>query len=185
MSDANRSKTLLEPTTATADLLPIRLGDHLLSETHTPLTSVAPLKGQEAAVRQALGHWPAPNHAEGNVLWAGRNQAFVLGKCPKIDGAATTDQTDAWAHLVLEGPGLEDILARLCPLDLQNMTPGLTARSLLGHMNALYWRKSEQVMAIFVFRSTALTAVHEIECAMKRHVARHQLAQRDTSDQDN
>lgn len=163
----------LTATPAATGLLPLTIGGMTLTETMGTLTSVAPLKGKEAAVKKALGGWPEPGKADGNILWSGRGQAFVIGEAPsQIKGAAVTDQSDAWAQLTLEGPALEDVLARLCPLDLAQMLPGSTARSLLGHMNALFWRLSEREMTIMVFRSMAATAVHELEEAMKSVQAR-------------
>lgn len=164
----------LKAHSAAHDLLPAPIGGMSLGEETAPITSVAPFKGQEAAVTTILGGWPEPGAVVGNVLWSARGQAFVIGACPDLTGlAAVTDQSDAWAYLVLEGAALTDVLARLCPLDLDTMAPGQTARSLLGHMNALYWRQSETRMALFVFRSMARTAVTELVHAMERVAARN------------
>lgn len=159
-------------------LLPIGIGSVTLSELEGPITSVAPFRGKAKAVKETLGGWPAPNRSKGAVVWSGRNEAFVLGNCPDLTGlAATTDQTDAWAHLLLEGADMAQVLARLCPLDLNPsvMKNGHAARSLLGHMNALYWRRGKAKMEIFVFRSMARTAIHELERAMTGIAARAEL----------
>lgn len=173
---------LIEKTAATG-LLPVTHGTLTLSETVTPLTSVMPFKGRDKSVRATLGAWPATGRAvkspHGPVLWSGRGQAFVCGVAP--DGldtvAAVTDQSDAWCVLVLEGDGLEGALARLTPLDLNPAVfkRGNTARSLLGHMNALFHRVSAKRIEILVFRSMAKTAVHELEHAMKSIAARQSL----------
>ena len=164
----------LTATSAAAGLLPLAIGQMTLSEIEAPqITSVAPFDGNEAAVRTKLGAWPKSNRAVKSVLWAGQGMAFVLGDCPDVsDVAAVTDQSDAWAQLVLEGPDLEDVLARLCPLDLSTMKRGHTARSLLGHMNALYYRSGTRKMEFFVFRSMAETAVHDLTRAMRGVAAR-------------
>lgn len=162
-------------TSACAGLTPVRLGGMTLTERDVVITSVAPFKGKTTALRKVLKVWPAPGTAKGNVLWAGRGMAFVLGDCPELDGlAATTDQTDAWAALTLEGHALDDVLARLTPVDTAAMAPGTTARSHLGHMSALYHR-TKTGMDMYVFRSMAHTAVGEITHAMTSVAAREAL----------
>lgn len=166
----------LTPTAPAAGLLPRTIGGLSLEETMGQITSVAPLRGQSGALKSALGGWPAPGRATKSLLWAGRDLVFVLGDCPDLAGmAATTDQSDAWAHLILKGAGAEEVLARLCPLDLATLKRGDTARSLLGHMNALYWRSGANTFEIFVFRSMAGTAVHELTRAMAGVTARQAL----------
>lgn len=163
-------------TSAASGLCPVAIGSLRLTERTPALTSVSPFKGKKTAVRKALGHWPAPNEAKGNVLWAGRNLAFVVGECADLAGlAATTDQTDAWTALTLEGDDLEAVMARLTPLDMRTLGAGATARGLLGHMSALYHR-TQTGMDIYVFRSMAHTAVHEITHAMTSVAARAALS---------
>ena len=79
--------------------------------------------------------------------------------------------------LRLEGAGVEEVLARLTPLDLN---PGMfkrghAARSLLGHMNMVIARVGAEAFEIMVFRSMTKTAVHELEEAMKSIAARAAL----------
>ena len=163
-------------TSAASGLCPVAIGSLRLTERTPALTSVSPFKGKKTAVRKALGNWPAPNEAKGNVLWAGRNLAFVVGECADLAGlAATTDQTDAWTALTLEGDDLEAVMARLTPLDMRTLGAGATARGLLGHMSALYHR-TQTGMDIYVFRSMAHTAVHEITHAMTSVAARAALS---------
>lgn len=157
---------------AASGLCPVTIGAMHLTERTPTLTSVSPFRGKKTAVRKALGHWPGPNEAKGPVLWAGRNLAFVVGECADLTGlAATTDQSDAWAALTLEGEALEAVMARLTPLDTGAMGVGATARGLLGHMSALYHR-TPAGMDIYVFRSMTQTAVHEITHAMTSVAAR-------------
>jgi len=91
--------------------------------------------------------------------------------------AALTDQSDAWAVFSLQGHGVEDVLARLTPLDLNRAVfkRGHAARSLLGHMSAVILRTGENTFEIMVFRSMARTAVHELETAMRAVAARDAL----------
>ncbi len=172
-------------------LFPIEVNGLTLSEVDAgPITSVAPFDGQEAAASDQLKalagmEVPKPNRSSGRdgarAVWSGAGQAMVMGVAvdPALgQHAALTDQSDAWAVFRLEGQGVEDVLARLTPLDLN---PGMfkrghVARSLLGHMSALFLRVSGEAFEIMVFRSMARTAVHEIETAMKAVAARKALA---------
>lgn len=158
---------------ATEGLLPVSHGALTLSEvTPEAITSLMPLAGADFSL-------PQPNRTQqaldGVLLWSGRNQALLLGPAPgALPGVALTDQSDAWAVLHLEGQTATDALARLTPLDLDLniFKPGHTARSLLGHMNALFHRAGPDGFDILIFRSMAASAVHEIEHAMKGVSAR-------------
>lgn len=168
-------------------LLPLTHGDAALSEVAmTNLTSLAPFRGQEAALSDALkdAHGmalPAANRATGKegarAIWFGRGQVMLVG--PEPDGAlgslsAVTDQSDAWAMVRLEGESAEDVLARLVPLDLRRAVfkRGHTARSQLQHMMVSVTRVGDNAFLILAFRSMAKTLVHELETAMRGVAAR-------------
>lgn len=168
---------------ACADLLPLHCGALTLSEVPPGrVTQVAPLRGREAeavATLKAMGlGWPAPgrSHARDGTacLWSGRGQAFLLDAdpAPLATCAAIVDQTDGWAVMRLSGAGAEEALARLVPVDLAGLSRGHVARSLLGHMSALFRRTGAQEIEVWVFRSMAATAVHEIGRAMRSLAAR-------------
>ena len=173
-----------------AGLLPLEIGGVTLSEiVPEAITSVMPYEGQEAAASDLLKSLcgmgvPKPGRSTGRggarAIWTGAGQAMVLGG-PVDAGlgrfAALSDQSDAWAVLRLEGAGVEEVLARLTPLDLN---PGMfkrghAARSLLGHMNMVIARVGAEAFEIMVFRSMTKTAVHELEEAMKSIAARAAL----------
>ncbi|MCB2110472.1 MAG: sarcosine oxidase subunit gamma [Defluviimonas sp.] len=171
--------------TPCAGILPLKIGQLRLEEpAPAPITSIAPFSGKDRAVASALKAlglgWPAPDRAvtgaAGACLWSGRGQAFLLGVAPEgMAGiAALTDQSDGWARIALEGPGAEAVLARLVALDIgaAAFPAGSTARTGLGHMMALLWRSAPERFEIFVFRSMARTAVHELETAMRACAAR-------------
>ncbi|TCL09927.1 sarcosine oxidase subunit gamma [Shimia isoporae] len=168
-------------------LLPVRAGDVTLIELDAgAMTSIAPFKGQEKAVSDALksAHgmaFPAANRATGKegarAIWFGQGQAILVG--PEADAslgamAAMTDQSDAWAVVRLEGEGAEDVLARLVPVDLRSSVfkRGHTARSMLQHMMVSITRVGDNAFQIMAFRSMARTLVHELEIAMKGVAAR-------------
>ncbi|MBI1219614.1 MAG: sarcosine oxidase subunit gamma [Rhodobacteraceae bacterium] len=172
-------------TSATEGLVPVLHGPFTLTDAAPArITSVAPFNGKEkavsAALKKALGlAFPAPNcalaKAEARIVWTGRGQAFLLDAdpAPLAGLAALTDQTDAWAALRLAGPGADQVLARLIPLDLRPavFADGAAARSALGHMMAVIWREGDGFV-LLVMRSMARTAVHEIAAAMSAVAAR-------------
>jgi len=170
---------------ATDGLLPLTIGALTLSATpFTAITSVSPFPGKEKAAGTALKKlglgWPAPDRAiargDAAIVWSGRSQAFLMGAAP--DGlaasAALVDISDGWVGLRLSGATAETALARLVPLDLSlaAFPVGATARAGLGHMMALFHRSAADTITIHVFRSMVVTAVHEIEVAMKSLAAR-------------
>ncbi|WP_439156047.1 sarcosine oxidase subunit gamma [Yoonia sp.] len=159
------------------------IGDITVTEADMePLQSVAPLAGQERAVSAALERQlgialTKPNRAARNgtarVQWFGHGTWLVRGAVA-LDGlAAVTDQCDAWASVVITGVGIEDMLARLVPIDLRArpFPVNQTARTLLGHMPCAITRVASDAVAIMVMRSMARTLVHELEAAMRGRVA--------------
>lgn len=168
--DGQGSLTLLG-----TSLTPVDLG---------PITSVAPFPGQIKAVDKALKPigltFPAPGTTQakgaGRIVWTGADQAFVVGvEAPEVKGAAAvTDQSGGWSALRLAGPGLADVMARLCPLDFRpaHFPPGRAARAQLGHMNAVFWAEDEGALMILTFRSMARTAWDECAHALTAVAAR-------------
>lgn len=163
-------------------LLPLSVGDLTVSEViPDAMTSLAPFKGQGKATSSALmtAHGmalPAPNRATGKAgsraIWLSRGQVMLVGPTPDAGlakYAALTDQTDAWAVVRLEGPGVEDVLARLVPVDVRASVfkRGHTARTDLMHMMASVTRVGDHAFQIMVFRSMAETLVHDVKSAME------------------
>ncbi|WP_050930263.1 sarcosine oxidase subunit gamma [Aestuariivita boseongensis] len=166
-------------------LLPLEIGGATLTEiVFDAITSVAPWRGHEQAVSDALksqmgAAFPAPNRSTGKAksraVWSGRGQALVLGPpLEPIAGAAMTDQTDAWACVALEGPAARDVLARLVPIDLRDgsFKRGHAARTQLMHMSIVLMRTGADRYGIMALRSMAGTLVHDLETAMEAVAAR-------------
>lgn len=161
----------------------LRLAERVLG----PITSIAPMPGQEKTIAKALKAlglaFPAPNTfvTSGNatLVWTARNQAFLIGgSAPDtLQGAALSDQSDGWAGLRVEGPTAADALMRLYPLDLrlQAFAVGMAARAPLNHMQSILMRTGPYAFDLMVFRSMARTAWHEAEAAMKTLAARAAL----------
>lgn len=157
-----------------------RAGVTLSEEALGQVTSVACYPGKRDLVAAQLGGFPAPNRREGNLLWTGPEQAFLLGAengggAPDLTGlAATTDQSGGWAALRLVG-ACDALLVRLFPIDPRSLTEGTSLRTPMGHMNAVLTRDAKGVL-ILVFRSMARTAWDEIAHAMEMLQAREVIA---------
>jgi len=167
--------------------LPFRVGGMTLSLVEPgPVAAITPFPGAEAALSKALkaAHgmaFPRPGEAlEGKgalCLWAGREQALLIGAAPdaKLTAhAALTDQSDGWASLRLDGAAAPGVLARLTPLDLRpaQFGPGQTARTLLGHMAVSLTCRGVGSYEIMLFRSMTATAVHDLSRAIQGIAAR-------------
>ena len=172
---------------ACKDLLPLTVGGVTLSEViPDAMTSLAPFKGQHKATSAALkaAHGmalPAPNRTSGKAsaraIWLSRGQVMLVGPAPDIrlaEHAALTDQTDAWAVVRLKGIGVEDVLARLVPVDVRASVfkRGHTVRTDLMHMMASVTRVGDRAFQIMVFRSMAETLVHDLNSAMEAVASR-------------
>lgn len=168
-------------------LLPLSIGDVTVTELAPDhVTSIGIGKGQKTAISDALkaAHGmalPAPNRATGKegarCVWFGHAHAMLIG--PALDAsvegiAATTDQSDSWICVRIEGAGAADVLARLTPIDLRDdaFKRGHTARTELAHMAASITRTGANAYDVMVFRSMAGTLVHDLETVMKALAAR-------------
>ncbi|MCC6008530.1 MAG: sarcosine oxidase subunit gamma [Rhodobacteraceae bacterium] len=173
--------------------LPLRIGALLLEET-TPsaLWLLAPFRQKEQALRAALGSgapgWPAPGRvlSRGGIrmIWSGPREALWAGDTAPPEAAAgaaaMVAQSDGLCTLRLTGEDVAGCLARLVPVDLRPAAfgRGSAARSLLGHIPALLVRVAGGGVEIFVPRSMAEEAAHEIARAMHRMAGRAALAAR-------
>ena len=172
--------------TPCAGLLPITLGGVTLDEM-TPgwLTSLKALQAGDAlsaALEKAHGMaLPAPNQSTGKegarCLWFGRGEALLMGPRPDAalgDVAAVVDQSDGWAVVCLSGPGVEDVLARLVPVDLRlkAFPEGRTIRSQVMHMHGSITRLGAERFMVMAYRSMAGTLVHDLKAAMAAVAAR-------------
>lgn len=168
-------------------LLPLTVGSVTLSEEDGgSIHSISPLKGKNKVVSGALkaAHgmtYPSANRATGKTgaraIWFSPSHAMLMGPVPDAaltDHAVVVDQSDAWTVVRLEGAGVEDVLARVVPVDLRSsqFKRGHTARTLLFHMTASITRVGENAFQIMVFRSMAETLIHDLKRAMEGIAAR-------------
>lgn len=167
--------------------LPVTAGPFKAVEmTPGAVMSVAPYRGQQAAVTKALSHhglrFPdageAVEAAHAAALWTGLDECFVISDAPlplNLDGlAAVTDQTDGWGWLRLTGAGWQEVMARLCPVDPALMVPGRALRSEVGHMMAIVYGVTDGVI-VGVMRSFAGTMAHDISVALTSVAAQKEM----------
>lgn len=165
---------------AFARQLPLELGGITITESAPgPVTSVAPYRGQEAATGAALGAlglgWPAPGQSQTKgdtrIIWVGRSMALLMGAAPPEPlgaVAALTDQTGALAIVELSGSAIDELLARLVPVDLRApvFPVGATRRTLIGHMTGSVTRTADDRIEIAVMRSMGETLLHDLTRAI-------------------
>lgn len=175
--------------TAAHGLEPIAVEDCTLREAALrPIWSIAPFRGRTEAAEKSLGKpFPGPGGVtkwnELCLIWTGKDQAFLIGAEPDAalaEHAALTEQTDAWAHLIVEGHLAGAVLSRLVPVDVSARAcrEPSARRTLLGHMQIVLIADGPERFEILVFRSMAGTAVHELSTAMTR-VARIEAVRRE------
>ena len=79
-----------------------------------------------------------------------------------------------WDHLLGTDDTTRDVLARVTPLDMRSKSfkTGMTQRSMLMHMQASISCLGKSHFRVMVFRSMALTVVHDLAVAMESVAAR-------------
>ena len=178
----------LYKTLAAASTLPLKIGTVYAEEVETSLFLVAPFgkkSRQAAAVLYAkMGlQWPethklrraGPSYA----LWFDHAHIALMGIQPPakiLQYAAVTDISDGWCVVDISGPNVRDVLARVTPLDMRvkSFKMGMTQRSMLMHMQASISCFGKSKFRLMVFRSMALTLVHDLAIAMESVAARAQ-----------
>lgn len=173
----------LTDTSPAQGLLPLETdGLRVTEHWPLPLTSLAPLKGGTSALSAALAELglalpPTGGSVEAGaraVIWTGREQYMLVGaQIPDLP-AAQTDQSDAWCVVDISGRDQLAVLARLCPLDLERAVPGSVALTVLGHLNAVLWRR-ENSFRVMVFRAFAHCLIRELREVAEMVEARHRI----------
>ncbi|XKD81492.1 sarcosine oxidase subunit gamma [Algirhabdus cladophorae] len=153
------------------------------------IVSIATPLGAEAAVGKAvkaglkLG-MPQPTHTttDGTVTLvssaADQMMAVFAHATPdanafvqsKLKGAAyTTDQTDNWVVLDIDGPDSRRALERLCPINLHPQAFGIgqNARTVMEHMGALVIRTGPDSYRLMSASSSAASFLHALEVSIK------------------
>ena len=178
----------LYTTPAAATTLPLKIGTVSIEEVETSLFLVAPFSKkskQAAAVLHAeMGlQWPETHKLRRTgaayALWFDHAHIALMGIQPTakiLRYAAVTDVSDGWCVVDISGPNVRDVLARVTPLDMRvkSFKIGMTQRSMLVHMQASISCFGKSQFRLMVFRSMALTLVHDLATAMESVAARAQ-----------
>lgn len=107
---------------------------------------------------------PGPGRWADGAFWTGPEQWMLERPAP--DGCVTTDQTDAWVVIEIEGT-VEPLLEKLVNLDLATFGPGSATRTGLEHMGVFVIRRAVDRAAILGMRSAAGSLWHAIETAAR------------------
>jgi len=114
------------------------------------------------------------------LLRLGSEQVFVLFEHATADaeseiaaligGAAyTTDQTDSWVALSVQGARVRAVLARICPLDLHGgvFAIGNVARTSMEHLGTIILRTDEDQFLLLSASSSAQSFLHALETSIR------------------
>ncbi|MGK7654765.1 sarcosine oxidase subunit gamma [Roseovarius sp. B08] len=174
---------------------PLKGFDHSFGETrlYAPadlaIVSIAlPLGGEDTALRAIKTAFdadlPAPGQSvmgkdDTRIVRLGTDQAFAIFTRTMPDaephvqtllkGAAyTTDQTDVWTGLVLDGPLARTALERICPIDLHPdaFVEGAAARTVMEHLGVLILRTGPDAYLLLSASSSAGSFLHAVETSL-------------------
>ena len=74
----------------------------------------------------------------------------------RAHGASTTDLSHARTVVQVSGPAASDLLAKLCPIDIEAMHGGDSAVTLAGPFNVQVVKTGDEEFRLYVFRSFGL-----------------------------
>lgn len=152
------------------------------------LASVAARMGHEAAcqrhLKDVLGAVPGPGkvhlHDPEAGFWVGPDMWMVGAPFATHEDladqlkrrfgntASVTEQTDAWVCFDLRGAGMEDVMERLCAIDIRTMTTGDGTRTMIDHLGCFVLRRDPaDWVRILGPRSAAGSLHHALVTAMR------------------
>ena len=114
--------------------------------------------GEVAYMWNGPGRWLAESDAHPPHELVERIEA-ALGP----HGASATDLSHARTVLRVSGAAAEDLLAKLCPIDVEAMRTGESAVTLAGPFHVQVVRSGDEEFRLYVFRSFGL-AMWELLC---------------------
>lgn len=169
------------PTLGGADL---SIGENKIKERHDlALVSIAIPLGGETAVTDALQsgfglEMPSPTQSTKceahRLLRTAPDQLLLIfpHETPDANSVVqeklaghgyTTDQTDAWVALEINGPDSLAALERLCPVDSAGMPEGGFARTVMEHMGAIAIRLGPERFLLLSASSSAGSFLHAVQ----------------------
>ena len=169
----------------------IRFGPNLVMAPAAALAliSVAIPRGGEAALARALeaslrlampASGMSTTSGDRRAIWLAQDQLMLV--FPDTSGTAehdvqdalngtgyTTEQTDVWATIVVEGPGTRTALERLCPLDLHDdaFPVGAAARTVMEHMGTIIVRTGQETYLLMSASSSAKTFLGAVQTSFE------------------
>lgn len=166
---------------------------HLTASQDMSVVSIALPLGEEDAAQKALksafkvalpenGHSVVSADAV-RVVRTGPDQAFIVLPeykqrperfvSDKLKATVyTTDQSDVWTSLNLEGSGAQSVLERICPLDLDESAFPIdcAARTMMEHLGVLIIRTGASSFLLLSATSSAGSFLHMIETSMRHAI---------------
>lgn len=106
------------------------------------------------AVRYAWngpGQWLAESDERDPSALIGHVESALRGH-----GASTTDLSHARTVMRVSGPAATELLAKLCPIDVEAMRTGDSAATLAGPFNVQVVKTGDEAFRLYVFRSLGL-----------------------------
>jgi sarcosine oxidase, subunit gamma len=109
------------------------------------------------------GPVPGVRQSAGGVLWMAPDELLVTdGPAADVLAAAlagghstVVDVSDLRAVFGLRGPGVRDVLARLCPVDFAQFPPGTLRRTRAAQVAALVWHVAPDDWRVMTMRSVS------------------------------
>ena len=120
-----------------------------------PETEVVPNRAFEAGEVRYAWNGPGQWLAESDERQPGDLVQHVEGAL-RPHGASTTDLSHARSVLRISGASAPDLLAKLCPVDVETMRTGESAVTLAGPFNAQVVKTGDEEFRLYVFRSFGL-----------------------------
>lgn len=164
-------------------------GASLAEVTGMAFVSLAVSQGSQAAFARAVKKaWkidvppPGMSAAAGDIrlIWTAPGQYHLLMPEPggdplapvtkAVSGTAwTTDQSDSYCLLRLEGARSREALERICPLDLHpgSFAVDAASRTVMEHLGALLIREGTDRYLLMSARSSALSFLHAVETSIQ------------------
>ncbi len=157
--------------------------NRILERDDLALVSVAtPIGGEDALTKTLAAAWELPlpeatvSAASGDMraVRTAPDQLLLIFPPDTPDAHATvqgrlggagytTDQTDVWVVLEVNGPQTLAALERLCPLDLYSFPDGGAGRTVMEHMGAMVVRLGADRFLLLSASSSAGSFLHAVE----------------------
>ena len=120
-----------------------------------PRADVAPNRAFHAGAARYAWNGPGRWLAE-SAEWRPGELIERIEAALRPHGASTTDLSHARTVLRVSGTAAADLLAKLCPIDVEAMRTGDSAMTLAGPFNVQVVKTGDEAFRLYVFRSFGL-----------------------------